>query len=246
MCRLPGREALGQLDDALLAFTGEEAAAALVRLGLPVDGVEAAVQATNGWITGVLFGPPGQRVHTTGLGGETDPLYEFLSSQIVEQLDAQDRWFLTATSLLDEVDAERATALGQEDAAERLRSLRTVHLPATWLATGARLRCQLISGSTCRNAWLGWSRATFVSCASRMRICWRRRAETRTRWRSSSARGFLRRRSRRRCSRRRRYRPPGSRDRRAVGAGALAGRPAWRFASGDGGADGRAQRRERR
>ena len=76
-----------------------------------------------------------------GPRGRTDPLYEFLSSQIVEQLDAQDRWFLTATSLLDEVDAERATALGQEDAAERLRSLRTVHLPATWLATGARLRC---------------------------------------------------------------------------------------------------------
>jgi DNA-binding SARP family transcriptional activator len=141
LCRHPGHDVVGQLDDAVLAFTAEEASQALTRLGLPADDAGAAVEATNGWVTGVLFSRPGGGVHVTGLGSESEPLYEYLSSQIVEQLDPLDRRFLIATSLLDEVDVDRATALGLADAGERLRSLRAVHLPATWHPTGLTLRC---------------------------------------------------------------------------------------------------------
>ena len=45
------------------------------------------------------------------------------------------------TSLLDDVTASRALALGHADAAERLAALRAVHLPGSWRDGGRVLRC---------------------------------------------------------------------------------------------------------
>lgn len=75
------------------------------------------------------------------MGGEADPLYGYLSSQILEQLDPEDRDFLVASSLLDEVSAPRAAALGQRHAGERLVALRAAHLPVSWEPGGRAMRC---------------------------------------------------------------------------------------------------------
>lgn len=138
--RHPGHDLVALVDDGVLAFTAEEAALALASHGLEGNNAQALVDATGGWITGVLFGTNGSVTPATGLGGETEPLYEYLSSQILEQLEESDRRFLIATSLLDEVDADHAAALGFDDSAERLYSLRTVHLPIVWHSTHLRMR----------------------------------------------------------------------------------------------------------
>ncbi len=86
-----------------LAFTTEEAARALADVGRGEVDPIAAVEATGGWVAGVLFEAWRSEDHVAGLGGEADPLYGYLSSQILELLDDEDREFLVATSLLDEV-----------------------------------------------------------------------------------------------------------------------------------------------
>jgi hypothetical protein len=79
--------------------------------------------------------------HVVGGGGEADPLYGYLSSHILGQLDPVDREFLIATSLLDEVTAPRAEALGLRRAGERLIALRAAHLPVSWDPEGRVMRC---------------------------------------------------------------------------------------------------------
>ena len=139
--RHPAHHVIGLLDDRVLAFTVDEAAVALARAGLHAEEAEAAVAATDGWVTGVLFGTGASAEPRFGLGGESEPLYEYLSSQILSQLDADDRDFLVATSVLEEVDPARAAAIGLTGCGERLSSLRSVHLPVTWQHTGLRMRC---------------------------------------------------------------------------------------------------------
>src|SRR5512133_2920197 len=73
--------------------------------------------------------------------GEADPLYGYLSSQILEQLDDDDRAFLVATSLLEEVTPAAAEALGQQAAGDRLLALRAAHLPVTWASDRLAMRC---------------------------------------------------------------------------------------------------------
>jgi pentatricopeptide repeat protein len=124
--------------EADLAFTPPEADEALERVSHHTVDAEAAVAATGGWVTGVLF--EGWR-YADHAGGDADPLHGYLSAHILEQLPAANRDFLIATSLLDEVTPARAIALGHADAAERLASLRAVHLPVSWLEGGRRLRC---------------------------------------------------------------------------------------------------------
>jgi ATP/maltotriose-dependent transcriptional regulator MalT/DNA-binding SARP family transcriptional activator len=127
---------LGEVD---LAFTPAEAAAALDQLGCSAD-AEAAVEATGGWVTGVLFeawrADPGERG-----GGDADPLHGYLSAHILGGLPDEDRDFLVGTSLLDVVTVERAQALGYAGAPERLASLQSVHLPVSRRGGGRALRC---------------------------------------------------------------------------------------------------------
>jgi DNA-binding SARP family transcriptional activator len=134
---LPSVAALGETE---LSFTTDEAARALAQLGEhDIDAAEA-VEATGGWVTGVLFEAWRSARHVAGIGGEADPLHGYLAAHIVDQLDDRDREFLVTTSLLDEVDAPRAAALGESDAAARLASLRKAHLPVSWSADRRALR----------------------------------------------------------------------------------------------------------
>jgi ATP/maltotriose-dependent transcriptional regulator MalT/DNA-binding SARP family transcriptional activator len=136
-----GIRAVAFLGEGALAFTTDEAAAALARRGDPAIDPAAAVAATGGWVTGVLFEAWRSHEHVVGTGGEADPLHGYLSAQILEQLPQADSGFLIGTSVLSDVTAAGAIALGHADAAERLASLRTARLPASWQDGGRTLRC---------------------------------------------------------------------------------------------------------
>jgi ATP/maltotriose-dependent transcriptional regulator MalT len=142
LAALPTLDArVGELREAELAFTVDEAEQALAQLRHNGVDARSVVQATGGWVTGVLFEAWRAREHVPGIGGEGDPLHGYLSSHILGQLDEDDRDFLMTTSLLHEVTAARAEALGVARAGERLLGLRRVRLPGTWRGGGRALRC---------------------------------------------------------------------------------------------------------
>jgi LuxR family maltose regulon positive regulatory protein len=124
-----------------LAFRAPEAAEALARAGRADIDPTQAVEATGGWVAGVLFEAWRSAEHVAGMGGEADALHGYLSSQILDRLEPQDREFLITTSVLDDVTAGRAEALGEANAAARLVSLRAKHLPVTWRDDGHSMRC---------------------------------------------------------------------------------------------------------
>jgi DNA-binding SARP family transcriptional activator len=130
--------ALGERE---LAFTPDEAAEALEQLGNTEIDPVAAVEATGGWVTGILFEAWRSAEHVPGAAGEADPLNGYLSSHILGQLAEEDREFLVTTSLLDEVTAGRAEQLGLANAGERLVALRAAHLPVTWEPGVHAMRC---------------------------------------------------------------------------------------------------------
>src|SRR3954454_2740777 len=132
---------VGHVTEADLAFSVDEAAAALEALAHAPADAAAAVQATGGWVAGVLFEAWRSPNHMHGSGGEADPLSGYLASEIMSTLsDAQQR-FLVDTSLLEEVSAARAEALGVAGAGEVLAGLRAHHLPVAFSADGLEMRC---------------------------------------------------------------------------------------------------------
>ncbi|HEY7621938.1 MAG TPA: BTAD domain-containing putative transcriptional regulator [Solirubrobacteraceae bacterium] len=141
LCALPPTGEVAWLREDDLSFTVEEASEALTASGGErIDAAEA-VAATGGWVTGVLFEAWRSAGHVSGMGGEVDPLHGYLSAHVLGSLTAEDREFLVATSLLDEVSAPRAEALGQSRAGERLVRLRAAHLPVTWHRDRLVMRC---------------------------------------------------------------------------------------------------------
>jgi ATP/maltotriose-dependent transcriptional regulator MalT len=132
----PGSVAVEEAD---LAFSASEAAQALAYAGREDIDPSEAVEATGGWVAGVLFEAWRSSEHVAGAGGEADALHGYLSSQILAQLEPAEREFLITTSLLDDVTAEGAEALGVDDAGELLVSLRAKHLPVAW--RGSSMRC---------------------------------------------------------------------------------------------------------
>jgi DNA-binding SARP family transcriptional activator len=140
LCALPPGTMTAALREHELAFTVDEAGEALAQVGKADVDATVAVHATGGWVTGVLFEAWRSADHVVG-GGEADPLYGYLSSHILGGLEPVDRDFLVVTSLLDEVSAPRAEALGLRRAGERLAALRAAHLPVTWDAEGRVMRC---------------------------------------------------------------------------------------------------------
>jgi DNA-binding SARP family transcriptional activator len=129
-----------RLGDKVLALTVEEAAGVLEGLGRPPVDPAVAVEATGGWMTGVLF--ESWRISDPDGGdGQDDPLNSYLSAHILKDLPVEDCEFLIATSVLGEITAARAGALGVLDAGARLVSLRSAHIPATWSDAGRALRC---------------------------------------------------------------------------------------------------------
>ncbi|HET6509044.1 MAG TPA: BTAD domain-containing putative transcriptional regulator [Baekduia sp.] len=141
LAALPSPDQTAWLDDDDLAFTTDEASSALEHRGVTEVDIEEAVRAVGGWVTGVLFEAWRSDGHISGAGGESDPLYGYFSSHIVAVLAPADRDFLVVTSLLPEVDVERASALGVTDAAARLASLRTARVPVTWDRRRQVMRC---------------------------------------------------------------------------------------------------------
>jgi DNA-binding SARP family transcriptional activator len=134
----PTRAALGDAD---LAFTPEEAARALELHGESGLDETAVVEATGGWVTGVLFEAWRWAGDLAGEGGAVDPLHGYLAAHIVGALDPADREFLQTTAVLSYVTAARAEALGVPDAAARLAGLRHARLPVTWSENGTTMRC---------------------------------------------------------------------------------------------------------
>ena len=132
---------LGRVGEEHLSFTVEEAAAALEAIGASAVDAPSAVEATGGWVTGVLFEAWRSPSHVYGLGGEADPLSGYLSSEIMNELSAAERDFLISTSLLAEITAQRAEALGVNDAAERMKSLRERRLPVAYSSDRVTMRC---------------------------------------------------------------------------------------------------------
>ncbi len=129
------------ITDADLAFRSAEAARALELAGRRDIDPSHAVEVTGGWVAGVLFEAWRSAEHVAGIGGEADALHGYLSSQILGRLAPEDREFLISTSVLDDVTAERARALGESDAAARLASLRSRHLPVAWRHDGHSMHC---------------------------------------------------------------------------------------------------------
>jgi ATP/maltotriose-dependent transcriptional regulator MalT/DNA-binding SARP family transcriptional activator len=137
----PSPVEVATVGEADLAFLPAEARAALARVGKADVDAARAVESTGGWVTGVLFEAWRSDEHVSGAGGEADPLYGYLSTQILNDLDPQDRDFLERTALLDEVTAARAEALGVTDAGTRLITIRAAHVPVTWSPDGSAMRC---------------------------------------------------------------------------------------------------------
>jgi DNA-binding SARP family transcriptional activator len=130
-----------RLDDADLAFTVDEARIALQRSGRPGDDAQEAVEATAGWVIGVLFDAWRSGDHVAGTGGGADGIGDYLGAHILGELAAADQAFLISTSVLEEVTVDSAVALGIDDAAGRLASLRLAPIPAHWSANPPTLRC---------------------------------------------------------------------------------------------------------
>ncbi|MFC4948699.1 BTAD domain-containing putative transcriptional regulator [Pseudonocardia sp. GCM10023141] len=125
--------AVGNLTEADLAFTVEEAAAVLERAGRgDVDAVEA-VRRAGGWVTGVLLGS------ADGDDGPGTRLAGYLTGTVLGALAPAHRTFLLHTSLLDEVTAPGARALGQAGAPQTMGRLRATHLPVSWSHDGTRM-----------------------------------------------------------------------------------------------------------
>ena len=132
---------LARVGDADLAFTVEEAGIALQGLGRSGAEAPAAVEATGGWVIGVLFDAWRSADHVAGTGGGADGLGGYLGAHILDQLDTNDREFLISTAVLQEVSVESAVALGIDDAAGRLASLQRAAIPAQLSADPLMLRC---------------------------------------------------------------------------------------------------------
>jgi ATP/maltotriose-dependent transcriptional regulator MalT len=115
-----GVAAIGESD---LAFTTDEAEAALATTGSTEIDAAGAVEATGGWVAGVLFEAWRSADHVAGIGGEADPLHGYLASQVLEQLDPDEQELLVVTAMLPEVTAARAQSVGFSDAPTLLASL---------------------------------------------------------------------------------------------------------------------------
>lgn len=130
-----------RIGDRTLAFTAEEAEQVLSDRGFTDVDADQAVQATGGWITGILFELWRYSEHRHGDGGETDPLNGYLSKEIMDRLSQAQQLTLVATSVLDEVNPASAEALGIAQAGEILYSLSRLHLPVEFDRTGTTMRC---------------------------------------------------------------------------------------------------------
>jgi ATP/maltotriose-dependent transcriptional regulator MalT/DNA-binding SARP family transcriptional activator len=124
-----------------LAFTREEAVEAMALLGYMADDAESAVEATGGWVAGVLFDAWRSPHHVHGAGGEADALRGYLAGEIMTSLPQELQEFLIVSSVLPVVTPTLAEGLGLLDAALALRRLRGHHLPVSFEGESLNMRC---------------------------------------------------------------------------------------------------------
>ncbi|GAA3774882.1 BTAD domain-containing putative transcriptional regulator [Streptomyces chiangmaiensis] len=130
------RDRVGELVESDLSFDAQEAAAALRTIGRADVNPAQAVAATAGWVTGVLF--EGWR-HAQSRELDPDSLRSYVAANVFNSLSPAERTFLVHTSLLEEVSAQGARALGQDNAAQVMADLRARHMPVTWSSDGSRM-----------------------------------------------------------------------------------------------------------
>jgi LuxR family maltose regulon positive regulatory protein len=110
LARLRAAGVLTELRAADLRFTREEALALLLPAGVEAAAAEALYQRTMGWPAGLRLALGGAR--GAGPGSAIDrQAFDFLSSEVLAQLDADLREFLLQTSVMHELDAPRCEAL---------------------------------------------------------------------------------------------------------------------------------------
>ncbi len=110
LARLRAAGLLTELRAADLQFTREEALALLLPAGVAPAAAEALHQRTMGWPAGLRLALGGAR--GVGPGSVIDrQAFDFLSSEVLAQLDAGLREFLLQTSVLHELDAPHCEAL---------------------------------------------------------------------------------------------------------------------------------------
>ena len=132
LARLRAAGLLTELRAADLQFTREEALALLLPAGVEPAAAEALYRRTLGWPAGLRLALGGAR--GAGPGSAIDrQAFDFLSSEVLAQLDAGLHEFLLQTSVLHELDAARCEALTGDprarahlDALERLDLFVTV------------------------------------------------------------------------------------------------------------------------
>jgi LuxR family maltose regulon positive regulatory protein len=135
-----GLHEIARLDEHELAFSRREVEDALELRGLRNVDPSAVIEATGGWAAGVLFEAWRPEGSAERMMRDGDPLAGYLGRQILDSLDPEEREFLVVTSLLRDVDAHSARALGLQDADEMLARLADRYLPVTWTRK-AVMRC---------------------------------------------------------------------------------------------------------
>lgn len=122
--------------DEILRATQEEAAGILRAHDSSVE-VGEALQATGGWIAGLVFET--WRAQDPEQPND-DPLRQYLEREVRPRLAPDAAEFLVASSAFDEVNAARAEALGVDDPRSWLSTLREAGLPAVWAPDGSEMR----------------------------------------------------------------------------------------------------------
>jgi ATP/maltotriose-dependent transcriptional regulator MalT len=130
------RSRVGELGERDLAFDEAEAGAVLQLIGQRDADARTIVNATGGWVTGVLF--EGWR-NADDEAGDPHALRGYLAANIFGTLTPAEQTFLSHTSLLSEVTIADAVTLGETNAGQLMASLRDKHLPVTWSPDGSQL-----------------------------------------------------------------------------------------------------------
>ncbi len=131
LARLRAAGSLTELRAADLQFSRDEALALLLPAGLDAAAAEALHRRTQGWPAGLRLALGGARGASAGAAIDRQA-FDFLTAEVLAQLDAELREFLLRTSVLPELDAARCEALtGDPQAWARLDALERLDLFVT-------------------------------------------------------------------------------------------------------------------
>ena len=179
LARLRAMGVLTELRAAELQFTREEALALLLPAGFEASAAEALHQRTMGWPAGLRLALGGAR--GSGPGTAIDrQAFDFLTAEVLQQLEPGLREFLLQTSVLRELDAPRCevrwsgwTSSSPWSATTRARSSCT-----TCSATRCSTACNSSAATSGRPCWRAPPSTRPTSCVARP-CCWPQAGMTR-------------------------------------------------------------------